>query len=119
MTNQKRNSPGKFSIVACLLALSASMTPLPAAADGFTLTGSMTEARYGASDILLTSGTNSGRVLIAGGFNGAADVATAVLWNPATGQFSAAANGLSAPRGFMSVTPLAGTGAKILFANGG
>jgi len=119
MTNQKWNLRGKFSIVTCTLLLSASMTPLPAAADGFTLTGSMAEARYGASDVLLTSGTLSGRVLIAGGFNGTANDASATLWNPANGQFSAAANGLSAPRGFMTVTQLAGTGAKILFADGG
>ena len=89
-------------------------------ADGFTPTGALDQPRYGASDVLLTSGSLSGRVLIAGGFNGSStDLATAVIWNPTTGSFSAAANALSAARGFMSVTPLAGSSAKILFADGG
>jgi hypothetical protein len=119
MTNQKRISAGKFSIYAWALAAAAVAMPLRGVADGFTTTGSMAGARYGASDVLLASGSMSGRVLIAGGFNGASNLATATIWNPATGTFADAANGLSAPRGFMTMTQLAGTGAKILFADGG
>lgn len=89
-----------------------------AAADGFTLTGALDQPRYGASDVLLSSGPMSGHVLIAGGFNGA-NLASAVLWDPTSGQFSVTANGLSAARGFMTVTPVVSGTAKILFADGG
>jgi len=120
MTKQVRTSPKNFLGVTRAFALVGAMLPFGAAmADGFTLTSSMNEARYGASDVLLASGAMSGRVLLAGGFNGSTNLATAVIWNPADGTFSAGANNLSAARGFMTTTQLAGATGKILFADGG
>jgi len=118
MTNNGRNSPKKFHAATCVLALAAALVPACAAiADGFTSTNPMSGPRYGASDILLSSGPMSGRVLLAGGFDGSANLASAVIWNPADGTFSASTNNLSLARGFMTVTQLGG--GKILFADGG
>ena len=106
---------------ACIAVLLAGLAHARmASADGFTVTGALDQPRYGASDILLTSGSLSGRVLIAGGFNAAStNLATAVIWNPADGTFSLSTNNLSAPRGFMTVTPVISGTPKILFADGG
>jgi hypothetical protein len=119
MTNLGQNSSKKFLVVTRALAFASAILPACAMADGFTLTNSMSEARYGASDILLSSGPMSGRVLIAGGFDGSTNLSSAVIWNPADGTFSAGANHLSAARGFMTVTPVTGSTARILFADGG
>jgi hypothetical protein len=119
MTNRKRNSSKNFLAAACALAFASAILPACALADGFTSTTSMSQARYGASDILLSSGPLSGRVLIAGGFNGSTNLADAVIWNPADGTFAAGANNLSLARGFMTATQLSGATAKILFADGG
>jgi hypothetical protein len=53
-------------------------------------TGSMPAAREGASGVLFRSGPLAGRVLVAGGcFNGKFPLASALLYNPATGRWSA------------------------------
>jgi Tol biopolymer transport system component len=67
-----------------------SATPIPALAPGFSWTGSMTATRYGVTATLL----RDGRVLITGGYNcGDAEYAgtwaSAELYDPATGTFSA------------------------------
>ena len=87
-----------------------------AAADGFTPTGTMNNGgRFGAGDALLPDG----RVLIAGGINGSM-LASADVWDPATGVFTlqaGAGSTLSVARAYATVTKL-GNG-KFLFANGG
>jgi hypothetical protein len=55
----------------------------------FTAVASMGRGRYGHAASLVTTGTNAGMVLIAGGAKAAA-VASSELYNPATGTFSAA-----------------------------
>lgn len=83
-----------------------------AAADSFTATAPLNTGRYGAFHALLPDG----RVLVAGGFNGA-NLSSAEIYDPATGTWSAAANGLSAARGFGTTTILAN--GQVLIAGGG
>lgn len=88
-------------------------TQVAFAANGFVPTGSLTDGgRYGASTALLPGG----KVLLAGGFNNV-NLATAEIYDPATGTFAATANNLSVARGFGTTTTLAN--GKILIANGG
>jgi galactose oxidase-like protein len=54
----------------------------------FFATGSMTSPRYGHSATFLDTG-NFGKVLIAGGFNGSTALASAELYDAATGTFTA------------------------------
>jgi hypothetical protein len=64
----------------------------------FTATGSMSEPHYEPSAALL----DDGRVLIAGGYAGRDPIATADLYDPATGQFS--------PTGSLNVARIQSTG---------
>jgi MBG domain (YGX type)/Galactose oxidase, central domain len=69
----------------------------------FTAAGSsMTAARYGHTAAVITSGANSGKVLIAGGANTAA-LSTAELYDPATGAFSAT-SALTSARQYVTAT---------------
>ena len=112
MNSQKGILAAKFSIGGWLLAVAAIVAPLPVFADGFSATGSLGTPRYGASDAPLAGG----KVLIAGGFD-TANLATAEIYNAATGTFTATANNLSVARGFATTTTL--PNGKILIANGG
>lgn len=109
----------RSSLAALVVAVFAVAHGTCARADGFTPTGSLdvgNGGRYGAAAALLPDF----RVLIAGGNNGGSgtgDLATAVIWNPATGTFTASANNLSLARTFPTGTVLTNT--KILIADGG
>ena len=100
-------------LIAAMLAVCSAQPAL--AAQGFTATGNMGEGlggRYGASDALLPDG----RVLVAGGFR-STNLATAEIWDPASGLFSATSNDLSVARGYATSTVL--TSGKVLIAGGG
>ena len=100
-------------LMSAMVAMCATQPAL--AAQGFTATGGMGEGlggRYGASDALLPDG----RVLVAGGFS-SANLASAEIWDPATGLFTATSNGLSVARGYATSTVL--TSGKVLIAGGG
>jgi hypothetical protein len=66
------------------------------AAEAFIPTGLMTSAREAHTATLLTQGQRAGQVLITGGFVAGTSVQTAELYNPATGQFTATGNMVSA-----------------------
>ncbi len=87
------------------------------AAGTFTATGSMREARDGPAATLLPNG----KVLVAGGRvyrdYGSGPDATAELYDPATGTFTATANNMSSSRAFFTLTPLP-TNGKVLAAAG-
>ena len=82
------------------------------AANGFSPTAGLSPGRYGACQALL----GNGKVLLAGGFNGPA-LNTGVLYNPATGSYTAVANTLSVARGYSTCTVL--PSGKVLIAGGG
>jgi hypothetical protein len=96
----------------------ATSTP-PSQQSGFVATGSMTVEREGAAAILL----QDGRVLIVGGSrftqqSGATleyELATAELYDPATGKFTATGS-MSAPRSHLTATLL--SNGKVLVAGG-
>ena len=67
----------------------------------FTATGSLNNARFNASGVLL----NQGLVLLAGGFDGTNYPATAELYDPVTGSFGTTAT-LNTPRASASATLL-------------
>jgi hypothetical protein len=81
----------------------------------WTFTGSMTVPRYGHDAVLL----QDGRVLVAGGFPpaccGAPGLASAELYNPATGTWTATGN-MTAGRVDFTLTPL--SNGKVLAAGG-
>jgi len=80
----------------------------------FTATGSMTAARWGHTATLLASG----KVLIAGGADlsdGADNLATAEIYDPATGRFTATGS-MSAGRAWQTATLLAD--GRVLIAGG-
>ena len=64
--------------------------------------GSMTAARFGHTAAVITTGANSGKILIAGGANNAA-LSTAELYDPATGAFSAT-GALTSARQYFTAT---------------
>ncbi len=77
----------------------------------FTPTGSMGTARYG----LAAAPLADGRVLVAGGYDGVADVKSAELFNPATGTFSTTGS-MSEARDTAVAAPLPGN--RVLVAGG-
>jgi hypothetical protein len=80
---------------------------------GFKATGSMGTARQGHTATLLPSG----KVLIAGGYdNGGATLATAELYDPASGTFTATAGVMSSARTLHTATLLAN--GKVLVVGG-
>jgi hypothetical protein len=95
-----------------VLALIVATLPAAAFGDGFSATGNLHTARYGASDAPLPGG----KVLVAGGFNNA-NLASAEIYDAATGTFTPTTNSLSVARGFATATTL--QNGKILIANGG
>ena len=70
----------------------------------FTAASSMTAARYGHTAAVITTGPNSGKVLIAGGASNAA-LSTAELYDPATGAFTAT-GALTSARQYFTATVL-------------
>lgn len=80
-------------------------SPPPTAVDPFTTTGSMANAREGATATMLTVGPLAGLVLIAGGENQAGTPqATAELYNPVTGKFQTAVGSMTTARAFHTAT---------------
>jgi WD40 repeat protein len=105
-----KQSQHRFFVFAILASL---CTQVAFAANGFVPTGSFPDGgRYGASTALLPDG----KVLIAGGFNNV-NLATAEIYDPASGTFAATANNLSVARGFATATTL--SNGDVLIANGG
>jgi N-acetylneuraminic acid mutarotase len=89
-----------------------SLSGLPACVAGWTTAGSMTEARHAHTATLLPSG----KVLVSGSFTpGGNVVATAEVYDPATGTWSAAASTAS-PRSYHTATLL--QNGKILVSGG-
>jgi hypothetical protein len=81
--------------------------------DGFTSLGGMYGGgRYGSASALM----NNGKVLVAGGINGS-NLATALVYDSASGTFGPTGNNLSLARGFPTATLL--TSGKVLIAGGG
>jgi hypothetical protein len=78
----------------------------------FSPTGSMTAARVNHTATLLPDG----RVLIAGGDNGSANLALAELYDPATGAFSPTGS-MTIARAWHTATPL--SDGRVLTAGGG
>jgi hypothetical protein len=72
-----------------------------AAAQTWTVTGSMNSARYGNTQTLL----NNGKVLVAGGSDGSTVVASAELYRPATRVFALTGN-MNSPRYYHTATLL-------------
>jgi WD40 repeat protein len=83
------------------------------AAGGFVPTGALSPARFGACAALLPNG----KVLVAGGDDGVALLASATLYDPVTGTFAATTNNLSVARSHPTCTLLATN--KVLIAGGG
>jgi len=106
----------RSAMAALVIAAVAMVQGVDASAEGFAPTGNMSGGgRFGAGDALLPDG----RVLIAGGINGSM-LASADIWDPATGVFTlqaGAGSTLSVARAYATVTKL-GNG-KFLYANGG
>ena len=78
----------------------------------WTVTGNMSAPRHAHIAI----GLADGKVLVAGGFNGATTLATAEVYDPDTGVWSPAGN-LSTPRAFATATLL--PNGKVLVTGGG
>ncbi len=89
----------------------ASATPLAGIGTFTPTTGDMTAARYGHTATLLPNGT----VLVAGGFNGSVNLATAEVYDPASGTFTATGT-MSATRYGHTATLL--PNGKVLVAGG-
>ncbi len=87
-------------------------------AHGFQATGNMTTAREYHTATLL----NNGKVLIAGGNDGTNALATAEIFDPATGIFTPTAGPMTTPRSSHTATLLANgpaaTNGKVLIAGG-
>jgi hypothetical protein len=108
--HRTRSSLAAFVVAAISTACAAN-----AAAAGFAPTGGLGEGnggRFGAAAQLLSNG----KVLVAGGIRDV-NLATAELYDPLSGLFSATPNNLSEARGYATVTLL--LNGKILFATGG
>jgi len=95
-----------------VVGLLATVTVLIASGIEFTTTGSMTGPRYGHTATLLADGT----VLIAGGFDGSHNLASAQLYDPASGLFMAVGSMTSARATHTATLLLDGT---VLVAGGG
>ncbi len=78
---------------------------------GFFPTGSLATGRYGHTATLLANG----KVLVAGGNSGSASVASAEIYDPATGQFTATGSMASPRQGHAAVALASG---KVLVAGG-
>jgi hypothetical protein len=89
-----------------------------ATAGTFSSAGSMTSTRSQHTASLLTTGTVSGQVLIAGGFTaaGASATPTAELYNPATNTFTATTGSMTTPRYGHTATVL--PNGQVLIAGG-
>jgi len=84
----------------------------------FAGTASMSTKRSSHRAVLLSSGPNAGKVLVEGGWNGASDVASAELYDPATGTWAAAASlGVTGAREAHTATLLLNDG-RVLVAAG-
>ncbi|MFZ1056088.1 MAG: kelch repeat-containing protein, partial [Opitutaceae bacterium] len=81
------------------------------AAPGWNVAGALATAREEQTATLLPSG----KVLVAGGFNGSSAIGSAELYDPSSGAWSAAGS-LAAPRYFQTATLL--TNGKVLVAGG-
>jgi hypothetical protein len=99
-----------FALTALMIAGIA--TAPSALADGFVPLGGLPGGgRYAAASTVM----QNGKVLVAGGINGS-NLATALVYDPATG-FSSTGNNLAAARGFATASLL--TSGKVLIAGGG
>jgi len=91
-------------------AVAASSTPAPTH-PGFSATGSMSIARVGDTATLMADG----RVLITGGTDGSTTLASAELYDPATGSFTLTGS-MTTPRAWHTATLLADD--RVLIAGG-
>jgi hypothetical protein len=89
-------------------------------AHGFQAAGNMTSARTLHTATLITSGTASGKVLIAGGQVGVSLLASAELFDPATGSFALTTGNMTTSHSAHTATLLTGgtNAGKVLIAGG-
>jgi autotransporter-associated beta strand protein len=83
--------------------------------NSWSTAASLAAARYYHTATLLTSGTHAGKILVTGGYNGSAYLATCQLYDPETNSWSAAGS-LAAARSGHSATLL--TSGKVLVVGG-
>jgi hypothetical protein len=72
------------------------------ATGAFTATGNLVTARYAHRSIFVANGPNAGKILIAGGTAGSNALASAELYDPATGIFAATGSMASTRQNFIA-----------------
>lgn len=84
-------------------------------ASTWAYTGSMASGRVGFGAVLLTAGPDAGKVLVEGGYNGSTSLASAELYNPATGTWAGTGSMATARHSFTATLLPNG---KVLVAGG-